>query len=251
MAVPIITAFREQNEDCRQMLEEYLNRIAQEDSTWVGRAVLELLPSNDDGEARRHPLLRSLCSISEREVLGNEPIICEDVEGGMWEQPPGEVVSGFYGERHRWQPMEGHFMGEPQDTPPEPEDAVSPMITISQEAMDAIAQSHDDEGAEAEEEAPAATEISQEQWEAIVPLLEANRLDSDNVVVVSPDMVAYVQEGDAIRAVQLTDINPDAVPDEQPEDVEPTGKQVSPDDLDDLFSEIDGLVQEGEGLDGD
>ena len=79
-----------------------------------------------------------------------------------------------------------------------------------------------------------------------MPLLEANRLDSDNVVVVSPDMVAYVQEGDAIRAVQLTDINPDAVPDEQPEDVEPTGKQVSPDDLDDLFAEIDGLVQEGE-----
>ena len=237
MAVPVVTEW--QDENCRQSLEEYLNRIAQEDPAWVGRIVLAHLNPPTPPQSDRRMININGRWVPFDEVMGPR-------EDSIWDQPPGEVVSGFYGERHHWRPMEGHFMGEPQDTPPEREDAASPMITISQEVMDAIAQSHDDEGAEAEEESPAATEISQAQWDAIVPLLEANRLDSDNVVVVSPDMVAYVQEGDAIRAVQLTDINPDAVPDEQPEDVEPTGKQVSPDDLDDLFAEIDGLVQEGE-----
>ena len=208
MAVPVVTEW--QDENCRQSLEEYLNRIAQEDAAWVGRIVLAHLNPPTPPQSDRRMININGRWVPFDEVMGPR-------EDSIWDQPPGEVVSGFYGERHRWQPMEGHFMGEPQDAP-----------------------------AEAEEEAPAATEISQAQWDAIVPLLEANRLDSDNVVVVSPDMVAYVQEGDAIRAVQLTDINPDAVPDEQPEDVEPTGKQVSPDDLDDLFAEIDGLVQEGE-----
>lgn len=86
-----------------------------------------------------------------------------------------------------------------------------------------------------------------QQWEAIQPLLIANGIDPETVVCISPENVAFVhnEAEDTITPVPLHEIRTDELPDAPPDDVQ-TERTVSVDDLDDLFSEIEGLVKEGE-----
>ena len=237
-------------------------------------------------------------SVSEQEQQANDFLrsFAEDDPSELGQivldslQPPSEIA-GFYGERHRWRPMEGHYMGvDSEDAPSGVEGALDTLTENLNDSPDA-------------EEYVARAQAS---WQAMIPVLEQNGLDPDNVIAVATDTgvrYAHVRiDDDTVDVVALREVNQTAqdawwesdtwaemvklnnvyvvkcdihkivdtdlyrtinelgeqlhekygVPietlqaklNEPDEDTEP--EKVSVDDLDDLFSEIDGLVQEGE-----
>ena len=204
MAVPVVTEW--QDENCRQSLEEYLNRIAQEDAPSGVESALDRLtenlndsPDTADYVARQQASWQALLPVLEQNGIDSDNVIAVETDTGV---------------------RYAHVRID-DDTV----DVVA-LREVSQSAQDAWWES--------------------DTWAEMVKLNNVYVVKCDIHRIVDTDPYRTINElGEQLREKYGVPIETlQAKLNEPDEDTEP--EKVSVDDLDDLFAEIDGLVQEGE-----